>query len=304
MASANLFPRATAALLWALLLAVGLAPSTAHEVSALAPGPSRIVSTSPSITETLFALGLGDRVVGVSEFCRFPVEVASLPKVGPFLTPDPERIAALRPDLVILHSIPNGIDRRLSSLKIPFAVVERGTMGSVFASIRIVGGAAGVPDRAERLIADLTRRFDALRRAAPATSPPTVLFIIGRRPGMLADLVAVGEDAYLDDLIEVAGGRNALAGSRMPAYPRISMETVLRLDPDVIIDTVDMGETVAERTERAAANTRLWRAYPMLKAVTSRRLHAATTDAVVVPGPRVVEAAEWLASLIHGGLQK
>src|SRR5687768_6582781 len=192
MASANLFPRATAALLWALLLAVGLAPSTAHEVSALAPGPSRIVSTSPSITETLFALGLGDRVVGVSEFCRFPVEVASLPKLGPFLTPDPERIAALRPDLVILHSIPNGIDRRLIALKIPFAVVQRGTMDSVMASIRIVGAAAGVSARSDALVTDLARRLDRLRQSAPPGSRPSVLFIIGRRPGMLADLVAVG----------------------------------------------------------------------------------------------------------------
>lgn len=273
--------------------------TTAGRVRSAAP-PSRIVSTSPSITETLFALGLGSRVVGVSQFCRYPAEVAGLPKVGPFLTPDPERIAALRPDLVILHSIANGIDRRLTALDIPFAVVQRGTMDSVMASIRIIGAAAGVTSRAEALVADLVRRLDRLRQSAPPGSRPTVLFIIGRRSGMLADLVAVGHDAYLDDLIEAAGGRNALDVGIVPPYPRISMETVLRLNPDVIIDTVDMGETVAERRDRSMANARLWQAYPSLKAVAAGRLHAATTDAVVVPGPRVVEAAEWMASLLRG----
>ena len=98
--------------------------------------PARIVSTSPSITETLFALGLGDRVVGVSAFCRFPPEVLKLPKVGTFLKPDAELIAGLRPDLVVVHELSTGIDRRLASLRIPFVVVDRGTLASVFSSVR------------------------------------------------------------------------------------------------------------------------------------------------------------------------
>src|SRR5689334_16231395 len=81
--------------------------------------PRRIVSTSPSITETLFALGLGDRVIGVSQYCRYPPEVTKLPKVGTFLAPDAERIAALRPDLVVIHETGNGVDRRLAALHIP-----------------------------------------------------------------------------------------------------------------------------------------------------------------------------------------
>ena len=90
--------------------------------------PSRIVSTSPSITETLFALGLGDRVVGVSEYCRFPPAVLKLPKVGTFLKPDAEPIAGLRPDLVFVHELSSGIDRRLAALRIPFVVVDQGTL--------------------------------------------------------------------------------------------------------------------------------------------------------------------------------
>jgi ABC-type Fe3+-hydroxamate transport system substrate-binding protein len=261
--------------------------------------PARIVSTSPSITETLFALGLGDRVVGVSAFCRFPPDVLKLPKVGTFLKPDAELIAGLQPDLVVIHELSTGIDRRLTSLRIPFVVVDRGTLASVFSSIRQIGAGAGVPARADSLVADIERRLDAVRRAASAAPHPRVLFIIGRTPGALTDLVAVGPGSYINDLVEIAGGKNVLAIQGQPEYPRISMETVLRLDPEVIVDTVDMGETEAERRLREPINERLWRSYGTLTAVKTRRLHAATTDALVVPGPRIVEAAEWVASLLR-----
>jgi iron complex transport system substrate-binding protein len=262
--------------------------------------PARIVSTSPSITETLFALGLGDRVVGVSAFCRFPPEVLRLPKVGTFLKPDAELIAGLRPDLVVVHELSTGIDRRLASLRIPFAVVDRGTLASVFSSIRQIATAAGAAARADALVADIERRLDGVRRAGSSALHPRVLFIIGRNPGTLTDLVAVGPGSYIHDLIEIAGGRNVLAIKGQPEYPRISMETVLRLDPDVIVDTVDMGETEAERRLRQPINERLWSGYNTLTAVKTRRVHAATTDALVVPGPRVVDAADWVAALLRG----
>ncbi len=281
----------------AFWLAIGCA--ALQSVHLQAAGPARIVSTSPSITETLFALGLGDRVVGVSAFCRFPPGVQRLPKVGTFLKPDAELIAGLRPDLVVVHELSTGIDRRLASLRIPFVVVDRGTLASVFSSIRRIGAGAGVPGRADSLVADIERRLDAVRRAASDAPHPRVLFIIGRNPGTLADLVAVGPGSYINDLIEIAGGTNVLAITGQPEYPRISMETVLRLDPDVIVDTVDMGETEAERRLRQPINERLWSGYGTLTAVKTRRLHAATTDALVVPGPRVVDAAEWVAALLR-----
>jgi iron complex transport system substrate-binding protein len=270
----------------------------AAALTAASAPPMRIVSTSPSITETLFALGLGDRVVGVSTYCRFPPEATRLPKVGTFLKPDAELIAGLRPDLVIVHEVSTGIDRKLASLRIPYVVVERGTLASVFSSIRQIAAAAGVPDRAGTLVADIERRLEAVRKMG-AASHPRVLFIIGRRPGMLADLVAVGPGSYLNNLIAIAGGANVLDIAGQPEYPRISMETVLRLDPDVIVDTVDMGETEADRRQRGPINERLWAAYGTLKAVKSGRLHAATTDALVVPGPRIVSAAEWVAALLR-----
>jgi iron complex transport system substrate-binding protein len=117
--------------------------------------PARIVSTSPSITETLFALGLGDRVVGVSQYCRFPPEVQKLPKVGTFLQPDPERIVALRPDLVVIHGVAGDLAKRLSTMHVTVVTVDEGTIASVFEAVRQIARAAGVPARGEALVADI-----------------------------------------------------------------------------------------------------------------------------------------------------
>jgi len=265
---------------------------------AQAPHPSRIVSTSPSITETLFALGLGDRVVGVSTYCRFPPEVVKLPKVGTFLKPNAEVIAGLRPDLVLVHAVPDGVDRQLASLHVPFVTVREGALADVFAAMRQIADAAGVSDRAGPLISGIQRKLDDIKQRRAGRPHPRVLFIMGRQPGALADLIAVGPGSYINDLIGIGGGTNPLTDGSPSGYLHISMESVLRLDPDVIVDTVDMGETEAERVDRQRINERLWDAFGSLSAVKNRRVYAATTDALVVPGPRVVEAAEWVASLL------
>jgi iron complex transport system substrate-binding protein len=260
---------------------------------------SRIVSTSPSITETLFALGLGDRVVAVSRYCRYPAEVVALPKVGTFLQPDVELIARLKPDLTIVHPGPNGLERRLSTLKIPFVTVERGSLSSVFSSIRIIGNAAGIPDGAAKLVAAIEARLDRVRKSVAGRPPQKVLLIVGRRPGTLTDLVAVGRSSYLSDLATIAGGVNVLADSGLPEYPRISMETVIRLAPDAIIDAGDMGDTPEERRSRQITTEALWNRQ-QLDAARAGRVHAVISDAFVVPGPRVVEATETMALWLHG----
>ena len=287
----------------AALHLVGLLAALAWLVvaAAAAAAPRRIVSTSPSITETLFALGLGDRVVGVSSFCRFPASVARLARVGSFLRPDTELIARLHPDLVIVHAGPNDVPRQLSTLGLTSITVDRGTLPSVYSSIRAIGAAAGVSDRATALVAGLQARLDAVHTAAATRRPKKVLVIMGRQPGTLGDLVAVGRGSYLNDLVSVAGGVNVLDDPRLPDYPRISMETVIRLAPDLIVDAGDMGDTVDEHVRRQPATERLWKQQVNVKATQVNGVHAVTSDAFVVPGPRVVEAAEtlarWLAAL-------
>jgi iron complex transport system substrate-binding protein len=266
--------------------------------------PARIVSTSPSITETLFALGLGDRVVGVSSFCHYPQAVVRLPKVGSFLRPETETIVRLRPDLVIVHAGPHNVVGQLAGLGIASVTVDRGTLAAVYSSIRAIGAAADSRDRAARLVADLEGRLAAIRAATAKRPSRKVLVIVGRQPGTLSDLVGVGRGSYLNDLVKAAGGVNVLDQGGLPEYPRISMETVIRLEPDVIIDAGDMGETEEEHRRRQPTTERLWRQQMHVKAAQANGIHAVTSDAFVVPGPRLVEVAETLAQWLADAGQK
>jgi iron complex transport system substrate-binding protein len=277
----------------ALAALAPLAWLAAHPADAA--DPARIVSTSPSITETLFALGLGERVVGVSSYCRYPQAAARLPKVGSFMRPETERIAHLRPDLVIVHAGPHHVPPQLATLGIASLIVDRGTLADVYSSIRAVGAAAAAQDRAARLVADLQRRLAGIQAEAAGRRPRKVLVIVGRQPGTLADLVAVGRGSYLNDLVTVAGGRNVLDDAWLPEYPRVSMESVIRLDPDVIVDAGDMGETEDDHRRRQPLTERLWRQQTHVRAAQAGAVHAVTSDAFVIPGPRVIEAAETLA---------
>jgi iron complex transport system substrate-binding protein len=260
--------------------------------------PARLVSTSPSITETLFALGLGDRVVGVSNYCRFPSAVATLPKIGTFLKPDPELIARLRPDLVFVHTGPNSTAKQLAALGIRTARIETGSLSAVFSTIRDVGAAARVPERAETLVAQITARLDQVRSATGNRPPRRILIIVGRRTGTLTDIVAVGRGSYLSDIAAIAGGVNVL--DTVTRYPRVSMETIVSLSPDVIVDVGEMGESPVDADRRRATTARLWASQRLVKAVREDEVRVTTDDGFVVPGPRVVDVAERLAEWFHG----
>jgi iron complex transport system substrate-binding protein len=261
--------------------------------------PHRIVSTAPSITEALFALGLGDEVVGVSRFCDFPASVLRLPKVGTYLAPDAEAIARLAPDLVILQRLSSELTNRLQALHIAFIEVPHGTLGDVYTGISLIAKAAVVPERGSLLIDRIKQELAAIQTKAKKLPSPRVLMIVNRRPGMLADLTAVGPESYLQQLLEVAGGTNVLAKPGIPLYPRISFETVLREDPDVILDVSGQQESEAERQAASSQVLALWRQYPQLTAVRKQRILVGTSNALLVPGPRAPEAARLLFDDLH-----
>jgi iron complex transport system substrate-binding protein len=262
--------------------------------------PRRLVSTSPSITETLFALGLGDRVVGVSSYCRFPPQVAALPKVGAFLSPDAEVIARLKPDLVFVHTGPNTAAAQLHALGIATVVVDRGSMTTIFSTIRQIGTAAGVTDRADMLAGEINTRLDRVRAAVAARAPRTVLIVVGRQTGTLSDIIAVGHSSYLNEVAAIAGGRNALPAAVKQEYPRLSLETVISLSPDVIIDVGEMGESPSDSDRRRAITKGLWQRQPLVKAAREGRVFVTTDAAFTVPGPRIVTVAETMAGWFHG----
>ncbi len=262
---------------------------------ALGAQPRRIVSTAPSITETLFALGLGDHVVAVSQYCHYPPEATKLPKIGSYLKPNVEAIVGLRPDLVIIQAkMPDSVSGQLQRMKLPVLEVEHGTLETMFAGIRDIATRAGVSERGAKLEAEIRARLEAVRRRTAGRPQRSLVFIVGRAPGALEGLIAVGKGSYLNELIAIAGGVNALASNALP-YPKLSLEAMIGLNPDVLVDMGEMAETTGVTDERKAAVVALWRKRTKLKS----RVYAVASDIYVVPGPRVAEAAEAFAQLLH-----
>jgi iron complex transport system substrate-binding protein len=265
-------------------------------VSLWAQAPQRIVSTSPSITETLFALGLGSRVIGVSNYCHFPPEVDWLPRVGTYLKPNVEVIARLKPDLVFVQRLPNQVRDQLRGLSIRVAEIESGDLQKNLSSMRAIGQAAGAERAANDLVEHIKTELSSLTKARAGREPATVAFIVGRTPGRLEGLVAVGGSSFLSELMASAGGRNIFADSNQD-YVKISLELLVRRNPDVLIDMGDMSATVAVTEQAKRTIVDMWSSRSELKAARERRVYAVASDIFVVPGPRMVEAARAFAAM-------
>jgi len=256
----------------------------------LAAAPLRVVSTAPSITEILFALGLGDSVAGVTTYCRYPPEATRKPKVGTFLNPNLEAILSLRPDLVISGpgQIPPGA--RMPQMKLRILEVPHDTVDGMLAAIARIGEATGVPAQAARLQKSIREGLAQVERGTSHRPKVSTMFVIGRTPGRLDGLVVVGRASYLNEVMRIAGGRNAFEDAAA-AYPRVNLEEILARQPEVIIDMGDMADPAGVTEEQKRAAKTLWNQAPSLVAVKTRRVHAVASDIFVVPGPRVVEAA-------------
>jgi ABC-type Fe3+-hydroxamate transport system substrate-binding protein len=156
-----------------------------------------------------------------------------------------------------------------------------------------------VPDRADELIATIHSRLDRVKTTVAARTPPTALIVVGRQTGALTDIIAVGHSSYLSDVAAIAGARNALPISVKSEYPRISMETVISLSPDVIIDVGEMGESPSDSGRRRQITESLWKRQTLVKAAREGRVFVTTDEAFTVPGPRIVNVAETMAGWFH-----
>jgi iron complex transport system substrate-binding protein len=261
---------------------------------------ARIVSTAPSSTEALFALGLGRNVVGVSIYCEYPPQVKALPKVGTYIKPDVEAIARLRPDLVALQRHEGSIAGRLQALGIRYVELPYGSLADVYAGIDLLAQAAGVPQRGETLNAQIRGKLAAIQARSDGKPKVRALVIADRRAGTLADMVAVGPGNYVNEVMRIAGADNVLDQPRLPMYPHISLETVLRANPEVIVDLTDSHDLDAAHADARAQDRALWNAHPELAAVKAGRVSLGVSVVLLVPGPRTPEAAEMFYGYVHG----
>ena len=249
--------------------------------------PERIVSIGPSITEFLFALGAGPRVVGADDFSDEPAAAKQLEKVGGIKV-NFEKVVSLRPDLVFSVKFSDGTIEKLASAGLPVLVVDPQSAGDVARTAILLGRAVG--SDGETMARDIQKRIDDVRsKTSSATTKPRVYHEIDASDP--TKIFTVGPGSYIHDLIEIAGGQN-IAARAAGAYPQLSAEAILRSDPEIIVLAA---ADYSAKPEQVAART----GWSVVSAVKNRRIFTIAPNLINRPGPRVGEAAEAYAKLVH-----
>jgi iron complex transport system substrate-binding protein len=254
--------------------------------------PKRVVSLAPSLTEIIFAIGAGERVVGVTTYDDYPEEVKKLPKVGGFIDPSVEAVLALEPDLVVCTPNPGGRNRvdALSRMGVPILVLPSYGMKDIFTVIQALGDLFERQESARELVNSMKKRIVKVAELVQGVRRPKVLLVYGHRP-----IMAAGPGSFGDTMLKLAGGENVLKESKM-RYPNVPMEEIIRLMPEVIIDASSSG-TGAEMTRGEVEE--VWGRWKVLPAVKNRRIHIFNSALWFRPGPRVALGLEKLFLILH-----
>jgi cobalamin transport system substrate-binding protein len=298
----NVFPLALIALLLLVGCTKAIAPGSKDGESSgrrgftdglgrkvlVAPNPQRIISLAPNVTEILFALGLENRVVGVTTYCDFPEAAKAKEKVGDTLQPNLEKIITLKPDLVVISTSSQleNLTQRLDQLAIPVYITNPRSVRDVAASIRSLGEVSGTSERAQALAGEMERRIDTVERRVSGLPRPSVLYVLQTGP-----LITAGRNTFINDLINIAGGRS-ISGDETADYPQFSRETVVARAPEAIVAPSIHGAELVKESD-------LRRDFATTPAIRSNRIVWVTPDLVDRPGPRIVDGLEQLAKGLH-----
>jgi iron complex transport system substrate-binding protein len=249
--------------------------------------PRRVVSLAPSITETLFALGFGERLVGVTNYCDYPPQARKVPKIGDFISPNIEAIMAKTPDVVI--GVAGATDpqkaKEMQRLGLKVVLVSVANLNEIMRSMESIAGLLGNEEAGKNLIVKINAQVLEVKKRVEAAPRRPVLLLVGIRP-----LIAVGGKNFIDELITLAGGTN-IAGSAAQPWLNLPDEYVVAKAPQVIIEA-GMG------SEREASAKR-WADLKSIPAVREQRIYSYGSDKILRPGPRFGEALAELARFIH-----
>jgi iron complex transport system substrate-binding protein len=251
--------------------------------------PQRIVSLAPNLTETLYALGVQDRLVGDTDFCDYPADAQKKTKVGGVINPNLEEIAALHPDLVLVTKEGNRADtvRALDTLGIPTYATQARNVNEVLTTTQKLANLLGVPEAGNSVAAELRSRLEALHGKLDTIPPTRALFIVWTEP-----LISVGKDTFVADALRLADATSIVDSKQ--DWPQMSLEEIARLQPEYLVFAAGHFED-GTRDFEALANRPGWR---ILDAVRNRRF-AVVSEAVIRPAPRIVSAIEDLARQLH-----
>ena len=259
--------------------------------------PKRIISMAPSITETLFALGLGDQVVGVSRFCTYPPEVKTKPKVGGLFDPNLEAILSLRPDRIILLKGEGNASESLKRLDIPCVKVDHRSIDGILDSFDQLGQLGGVTRRAAELRGEIESRLEKVRRRTADRPVRSVLVCISRDlgAGRLESVYLAGDSPFFNSVLKAAGGVNPLADSTV-AFPVVSLEGIMKIDPEVILDLTSWDQGKGKPTGETLVQD--WNQIEGLRAVKTGNVFSITDDYATIPGPRFILLVEAIADIL------
>jgi iron complex transport system substrate-binding protein len=258
--------------------------------------PQRIICAVPNITEIVFALGQGDRVVGISEFTTYPPEALDKPKIGGYIDPNLERIISLEPDLIIVISVNSKLHSLCKERGIQMLHLEIENLQTLYKGIKTIAETLGCDDEGSRLVQSMKDGVQrVIEQAANVPSKPNVFLCLSRMEGEMTDMFTVTRDTFLGELVELAGGNN-IFGDLNDRYPQISKESLLKREPDVIIELrpedINLSRSIKEITND-------WNELSSIPAVANGNIQVVTDDYIKIAGPRIVQSAERMLQLIH-----
>ncbi len=259
---------------------------------------NKIISLAPSTTEILFALGLGDKVIGVSEFCDWPPEAKNIPKVGGLLNPNYEVIVAAKSDLVIAFDDMLQIKGKLAALKIETLAVKHDSLEEILDSILIIGRYCGREQEAEKIVGEIQNKILEIQSRIPDTNRPKVLISLGHEysqdpEAKPRNIYIAGNDGFYSEMIKFAGGQNAYSG-KLP-FPNIGAESVISMNPQIIID---IAPAAAKQTD-SQITIQQWKKFTQIDAAKNDRIYVFTEDYTAIPGPRFILTLEKIARIIN-----
>jgi iron complex transport system substrate-binding protein len=272
-----------------ILLLLLAACSTRPQQESSGRPPERIISVVPNVTETLFAFGLGERVIAVGDYDEFPPEVHKKPRVGGLINPNIEKIIEMHPDLVITYGSQDVLRERLQSVGIHMYPFTHGNAEQTLQFMADLGHVVGAEAKAGQVAQQIRKAFEDARARAPAARPK-VLLVHNRGAGTLGSFYSVGRRAFQHDLIEIAGGQN-IFGDVDSETIQPTLEEVIRRKPDIIVETLAPGANESEVDQRKQDWERL--------GLAKGRIYIELESYLLVPGPRLGLAATRISEIIR-----
>lgn len=272
---------------------------TSQQKGAPAPDYHRICCLSPALTECLFALDAGDRIVGVSDFATWPPQALEIQTLGGYINPNFDLLITLQPDLVIYQDRPDKVEAFCRQHHIATLPIDRlDTIQDIFDAITTLGQTLNRQQQADQRVRSMQQQLADIKRRAANQPRPRVLLCMFRRPGSFSALTTIGEGSFLHELIALAGGEN-LFDDLGQLYPQIAKEAVLLAAPEVIIEA-QPAERLTDQNRRRLLED--WQIFSSLPAVQNQRIYFVAETDLFLPGPRLTDVARKIADLIHPGI--